>query len=231
MTIVGWLQIALVLALVVGRRLSARQLHRRPVRGKAHLPVARPGSGGARAVSGRRGGPGGRAGMDPLHAVHVGLRRRLLRLPLRPDAAPEPASTQPAGVRRRPARSRVQYRRQLHHQRQLAGLRRRDDDEPSDADARPHREQLPRFGGRDGDRDRGHQGHRARRDQDHRQLLGRSDARDALSLSAALHRRRRWSSSRSASRRRSRDRSKRRRSKAPSRSFRWVPSRARKRSS
>ena len=51
-------------------------------------------------------------------------------------------------------------------------------------------EQLPQFGGRYGSRDRGHQGHRARRNKDHRQFLGRSDARDALSLPAALHRRR-----------------------------------------
>ena len=41
------------------------------------------------------------------------------------------------------ARPRLQHRDQLHHQHQLAELRRRDDDEPSHADARPDRPQLP----------------------------------------------------------------------------------------
>ncbi len=45
----------------------------------------------------------------------------------------------PAGLRRRDARLVVQHRGQLRHQHELAGLRRRDDDELPDADARARR--------------------------------------------------------------------------------------------
>ena len=64
----------------------------------------------------------------------------LQRLAGRP--APEPA-----GTRRRVARFVVQHRRQLRHQHELAGLRRRDDDELPDADAGADRPEL-RLGGR-----------------------------------------------------------------------------------
>ena len=61
------------------------------------------------------------------------------------------AAAQSAGLSGRIARPGVQYRDQLHHQRELAGLRRRDDAEPPVADGGPHRQQFPRFGRRDRD--------------------------------------------------------------------------------
>ncbi len=139
MTIVGWLQIVLVLALVVGlayplggyivELFEGRRTFLSPVLGPVERGLYR------------------LAGVDP--AIEQGwlvytlcmlaFTGRLLRPALRDSAAAERAAAEPAGVRRRPARSGVQYGGQLHHQRQLASLRRRDDDEPSHADARPHR--------------------------------------------------------------------------------------------
>ena len=56
------------------------------------------------------------------------------------------AAAQSAGPRRRRRRTRVQHGGELRHQHELAGLRRRDDDELSHADARAHRAEL-RLGG------------------------------------------------------------------------------------
>ena len=61
---------------------------------------------------------------------------------LRPAAAAGVLAAQPAGVRRRVAGPVVQHRRQLRHQHQLAGLRRRDDHELPDPDAGPDRAEL-----------------------------------------------------------------------------------------
>ena len=80
------------------------------------------------------------------------------------------------------ARSRLQHLEQLHHQHELAELQRRDDDEPSDPDARPHRAQF-RVG-----RDRPCDGFRARArlrplvGGDGRQFLGRYDPGHAYIL-------------------------------------------------
>ena len=63
---------------------------------------------------------------------------RRLRLALRIAAFAESSAAQSARLRRRSVRSFVQHVDQLHHQHQLAELRRRDDDESSHADARPH---------------------------------------------------------------------------------------------
>ncbi len=66
------------------------------------------------------------------------------RLPA--PAPPGRPAAQPAGPRRRHARLVVQHRRQLRHQHELAGLRRRDDDELPHADARADGAEL-RLGG------------------------------------------------------------------------------------
>ena len=96
------------------------------------------------------------------------------------------SAAQSAGLSGRAARSRLQHRDQLHHQRELAGLWRGDDAQPFVSDGRPHRQQFPRFGGGDRDRGRADPGAGAKRVADDRQLLGRYDARDALHPVAAL---------------------------------------------
>ena len=86
-------------------------------------------------------------------------------------------AAQPAGLGRRLARLVVQHRGQLRHQHQLAGLRRRDDDELPHADARPDRAELRLGGDRHGGAGRADPRLRAPLGADDRQLLGRPDAR------------------------------------------------------
>ena len=96
----------------------------------------------------------------------------------------------PQGFERRSRRSRLQHVDELRHQHQLAELRRRVDDEPLDADARPHRAQFRIR--RDRPCDGVCAGARllARRIADDRQFLGRPHALDALRAPADLDRRR-----------------------------------------
>jgi hypothetical protein len=107
MTLVGWGQIALTLALVL---LCA-------------LPLGRFMAPGLARLCGRR----------PMLAFNAcGLRAAL-----RDPAVPGPPAAQSAGLRRRcRGRPRVQHRGQLRHQHQLAVLWRRDDDEPFQPDGR-----------------------------------------------------------------------------------------------
>ncbi len=82
----------------------------------------------------------------------------------------------------------MEHRDQLRHQHQLAGLRRRSDDELSDADARAHRPEL-RFGGnRYGGRHCPHPRDCPAGRPDGGQLLGGSHAHDALHPAAPFHR-------------------------------------------
>ena len=96
-------------------------------------------------------------------------------------------AVQPAESCRRRARSRVQHRRELHDQHELAGVRRRDHDELPDADGGARVAQLHLGRGRN-------RGRRRSRARDHpalgregpgndRQLLGRRRACDRLSSS------------------------------------------------
>ena len=86
------------------------------------------------------------------------------------------------------AASRVQHRRQLHDEHQLAELRRRIHDVVSLADGRADHPQLffrrRRHGGRGGARAR----HRAAHGHDHRQFLGGRDAHHLLFAAAVLPR-------------------------------------------
>ena len=133
---------------------------------------------------GRRSGA--RTGLVRLHDCDDCLFRRRLPVALRAAAAAECSAAQPARLRRGRARSGVQYVGELHHQHQLAELRRRDHHEPSHPDARSHGAQLP-VGG-DGSRD----GLRACAricafvSGDGRQLLGRRDPHLSLHPSADL---------------------------------------------
>ena len=108
----------------------------------------------------------------------------------------------------------VQHRGQLHHQHQLAELRRRKHDVLSRADARPDAPELPV--GRDRHRARGRADPRlrARLGQDRRQFLGRCHPLHALRAAADLRCRTRCSWSGRACRRRSAPMSTRRRWKA-----------------
>ena len=96
------------------------------------------------------------SGVDPREGAHLeavrlraaGLQRRRLDRHL-PDPAPAArAAVQPAALRRRRADVRVQHRRQLHDQHQLAGLLGRVDHELPVADGGPRLAQLHVGGGR-----------------------------------------------------------------------------------
>ena len=122
-----------------------------------------------------------------------GLQRLQALLPLNP-----------AGIRRGLARFLVQHRGELHHQHQLAGLRRRDHHELSHPDARAHCAELRLGGDRHGGGCRADpRRSRARIFEDGRQFLGRSHARHALHPAARCPSCSRSCSSRKACRRRS----------------------------
>ena len=96
------------------------------------------------------------------------------------------AAAEPAGHGQRVARLVVQHRGQLRHQHQLAGLRRRADDELPDPDAGPGGAELPVRRHRHRRRHRADPRLRAPFGQGHRQRLGRPDPRDALDPAADL---------------------------------------------
>ena len=190
MTLVGWLQIALTLALVVVCAIPLSKIIADAYAGERNFltPVL---------------GPVERAfyrlaGVDPAreqdwfaYTSRDGrLFRRRLPLALRPAAPAELSAAEPARLRRRRARSRLQHLVQLHHQHELAELQRRDDHESSHPDARAHRAQL-RLGG-DGPRHGVRAGARIRAlvGGDGWQLLGRPDPGHALHPPADLGRRR-----------------------------------------
>ena len=86
------------------------------------------------------------------------------------------AAAEPAGPRRRVAGFGVQHRGQLRHQHQLAGLRRRDDDELPHPDARPDGAELRVGRDRHGGAGRAHPRLQRALGRHDRQLLGRPDA-------------------------------------------------------
>ncbi len=166
---------------------AARRLHGRRLRGQAHLPRA-----GAR--------PARAPDLPPVRrqrqqddmdwkrylwatlwfnvvgflAVYA-LQRLQDVLPLNPQKM--------GAVSRRLV---LQHRGQLRHQHQLAGLRRRDDDELPHPDARPRRAELRLGRDRHGRAGRPDPRLRAQAGGRHRQLLGRPDAHHALHPAAAV---------------------------------------------
>ena len=90
----------------------------------------------------------------------------------------------------RAAGPRVQHRRVVHDQHELAGLQRRVDDELSHADGRARVPQLRVGGDRHRAGDRLHPRHRAEGEGHARQLLGRSRPLLAVGAAAVLPRRR-----------------------------------------
>ncbi len=184
MTLVGWAQIALVLALVLGCAVPLSKFIAEVYAGERNFlsPVIGPVERGFYRLAGVD--PGARAGLVRLYAGDAGVLRCRLSGSLRGPEAPGPAAVEPARLRWRAAGSRLQHRDQLHHQHQLAELCRRDDDEPSDSDARPHRAQFRLRGDRP--RDGLCAGARlcALLGDHGRQFLGRSDPDHALHSAA-----------------------------------------------
>ena len=132
------------------------------------------------------------AGLESVHVRAAGVQHLRRDRDLRDPAAAGAPAPQPAALRRRAARARLQHGRQLHHQHQLAGLQRRVDDELPDPDGGSGLAQLHLGRGRDlrgpGGRARLHQARRPRGRQAAGELLGRSQPRDPLRAPAAqLH--------------------------------------------
>ena len=94
---------------------------------------------------------------------------------------------EPAGLRRCLAGLVVQHRGQLRIEHQLAGLRRRDDDELSHAGAGPRRAELPLRRHRHRRARRAHPRPHPPRERADRQLLGRLHAHHALRAPAPVH--------------------------------------------
>ncbi len=143
MTAQGSLQLVLYLALLVARGEAVGTLHDGRLRGAAHVAHA-----GLRLARARHlpRGRHRRAQRERLAALcrrrapheRHRLRRRV------PAAAPaRRAALESAGVRGREPGLVVQHGRELRNQHELAGLRRRSDDELSHADARSRRPELP----------------------------------------------------------------------------------------
>ena len=154
MTLVGWAQIALVLALVLGCAVPLSKFIANVYAGERNFlsPVLGPVEHNFYRL----------AGVDPAREqdwfvytiamlafsgcgflVLYGVQRLQGALPLNPrgfDAhRHRPGDIALFAAAQRSAGSRIQHGHQLHNQHQLAELRRRNDDEPSDTDGRPHR--------------------------------------------------------------------------------------------
>ena len=225
MTLVGWSQIVLVLALVVACAVPLSAFIARVFAGERTFLTPGAAAGRARLLSPRRRRRGARAGLATLRDGDDRVLHRRLPVALRAAAAAERAAAQSAAASTRsPRTSRSTPRsassptptgRTTAARRTMSHL---------DPDARPHRAQFPFR--RDRPRDGVRAGARLRAlvGDDGRQFLGRYDPRHALHPAADLRSSSRSSSSRWACRRRSPAPSTRRRSKAPSRpsrSGRW----------
>ena len=177
MTLNGWLQILFFLLAIFSRDADHRRLHGPRVH--TSTDVAGPGAAAVRAAAlpADRRRRGARDALDGVRRRTAPLQRRLDAGAVRDAAAAGGAALEPAGIRRRRAGSGVQHRRVVHDQHQLAGVRRRNDDELFHADGRPRVSQLRVGRGRHRGGDRLHPRHRAEGERHHRQLLGGHGAR------------------------------------------------------
>ncbi|MEY9757282.1 hypothetical protein ABIE73_004677 [Bradyrhizobium yuanmingense] len=186
MTVIGWFQIILYCAIVVALTKPLGWYMTRVFKRRAHLPVARPAADRGRHLLDLRHRREARAALADLHGRDAAVSCRRLPHHLRPHAAAGRAAVQSS----RPIRGRrgsvLQHRDLLHHQYQLAELRRREHAFLSDPDGRPDAPEFPVSGHR----------HRARGcpdprlcprvDAHNRQLLGRCDPLHALHPAADL---------------------------------------------
>jgi len=187
MTFIGWIQIALFCAVVVALVRPLGGYMMRVFNGERTFlsPVLRPIEG--RALLGRRRRPAARAALGHLHRRDVVLPHRRICDPLcvappAGGAAVQPG--RPVGPGRGPL---VQHRGELHHQYQLAELRRREHDVLPLADARPHPPELPLGGNRHRARDSPDPWLCAGFGEDRRQFLGRRHPLHPLRPVAAVH--------------------------------------------
>ena len=95
-----------------------------------------------------------RAAMDHLRPLGAGVQRGVHRVPVSAAAGARGLAAQPDRRGRGVTDDRVQHRRQLRDEHELAELQRRVDDERSDPDGRPRRAELRVRRGRHGCGDR-----------------------------------------------------------------------------
>ena len=143
MTVIGWIQILLYCAVVVALVVPLGRYMTRVFNGERTFlsPVLRPVEAGALLDWRRR--RAARAALGDLHSIHAVLPRRRISDSLRPDALAGSAAVQPGRAVRCGRGSVLQHGGQLHHQHQLAELRRRKHAVLSRADARPDASELP----------------------------------------------------------------------------------------
>ena len=114
-----------------------------------------------------------RTGLEVLREDGPHLQRRLQCPPVLDPAPPGPPVPEPRSHEGRGAAHRRQHDRKLHHQHELAVLRRRVHDVVLDADGRPRRPELRLCSGGDGRADRSRPRNRAPLEQQPRKLLAR----------------------------------------------------------
>ena len=187
MTINGWLQIRALFRGPHRPRRSARPLYGACVRGRAHLPFAGPAAGRSRCCTASAASTRGASRTGSTYTVAMlffnaagflivyGLMRLQALLPLNPAEQSAVASDLI-----------LQHGGQLHHQHQLAELRRRKHAELPDANGRPDDAELRVGSHRHRAGHRAHPRLRARIGKDDRQFLGRSHALHALRAAAAV---------------------------------------------
>ena len=164
----------------------ARRVHDARLQWRADLAFAGAAPGGNAALPRRRRRRDARAALAHLHGRHAAVSRRRLCRSLCADAPAGGAAVQSGGAIRRRARPRLQHGGQLHHQHQLAELRRRKHDVVSRADAGPDASEFPVGGDRHRAGGRADPRLRAGLGQDGRQFLGRYDPLHALRAAADL---------------------------------------------
>ena len=188
MTLIGWIQILLYCAIVVALVKPLGWYMTRVFNGERTFlsPVLRPVE--ARAVLGGRRRREAGAALADLHGRHAVLPCRRISHPLFPAAPAGRAAVQPGRHVGGRARSLLQHGDQLHHQHQLAELRRRKHAVLPRADARPDAPEFPVGGDRHRACRRADPRLCARVGQGDRQFLGRYHALHALRPAADLHR-------------------------------------------
>ena len=173
MTVIGWVQILLYCAIVVAITPVLGAYMTRVFNGERTFlsPILRPVEFAIYKVAGVNERQ--RAACGDLYGQHAAVPRRRLSHSLCADAPAGGTAVQSSRTVRRRAGSLVQHGDELHHQYQLAELRRRKHDVLPRADARPHASELPFRRNRHRAGDRAHPRLRAALGAHRRQFLGR----------------------------------------------------------
>ena len=230
MTVIGWIQILIYCAIIVAITPVLGGYMTQRLQRRADIPVAGPAPGRGGDLQDRRRRRAARARLAHVYRRHAAVPRRRLSHSLCVDAPAGGAAVQSGRAIRRRRRLVVQHGDELHHQHQLAELRRRKHDVLSRADARADAPELSVGGDRHRARHRADPRLCPRLGQDRSAISG-SMSRAARSMSccrSACPTRCSWSGK--AFRRRSAPMSMPRRWKAPSRPSRSARSPRRSRS-